>query len=92
MPERSIYDIPAAERRLMLENMANSPAFALFMDRWNRDVLGTIEADIFDLKTDAERTRILKEVRAAISGTHDPRKIVDTLIRSTNSENQKPRK
>lgn len=92
MPERSIYDIPAAERRLMLENMVNSPAFALFLDRWNADVLGAIETEIFDLKTDAERTRVLKEVRAAINGTHHPKKVVDTLIRSTNSENQKPRK
>jgi len=87
MPETDIHEISASDRKLMLENMRHSPAFALFMDRWNESVLGAIERDIFDLKTDADRTRILKEVRAAITGTHAPDKIVDTLIRTTNSEN-----
>lgn len=92
MPEIDIHEISASNRKLMLENMRNSPAFALFLDRWSEVVLGAIETEIFDLKTDPDRTRILKEVRAAITGTHAPDKIVDTLIRTTNSENQKPRK
>lgn len=92
MPETDIYSISAADRKLMLETMRHSPAFALFLDRWNETVVGALEREIFDVKTDPERTRILKEVRQAITNVHAPDKIVDTLIRTTNSENQKPRK
>lgn len=91
MSEKSVHDIPPLDRRLMLQNMLNSPAFVLFLDKWQADVLGAIENEIFDLKTDAARTHLLKEVRAAISDTHNPRKVVETLIRTSNSESQKPR-
>lgn len=83
LEDESIHRIPAATRRLMLENMVNSPAFALFTDRWNEVVLEALEKRIFDVATDDAETHVLKRVRQELTGTHHPRKIVETLIRTT---------
>ena len=92
MPEdQSIHDIPAGQRVLMLENMASSPAFALLTDKWNQTVLETLDARIFAVETDDQETRLLKRVRAELTGTHHPRKMLETLIRSATAAARKPK-
>lgn len=84
-----LYSIPAVQRRMLLESMLHSPAFALFCDRWNEGVKD-LDATIFDPKTGDEETRQLKRVRQQLVGTKHPRAILETMIRSTN--NERPRK
>ncbi len=86
MPELDIHDIPAEQKTLMLENMLRGPAFALFLDRWNESVIGSIEKAIFDPATSDEKTRELKSMRLALGGVHHPRKIVETMLRSISAQ------
>jgi len=91
MPEYELSDLTAGQRTLMLENMLHSPAFALFTDRWNALVFASVESAIFDPSTTDFDTRVLKQVRQALTGTHHPRKIVETLIRTATAESLKPK-
>lgn len=91
MPEYELSDLTPGQRTLMLENMLGSPAFAIFTDRWNELVIGAVEKAIFAVETDDAETRVLKRVRQELTGTHHPRKIVETLIRTAASEARKPK-
>jgi hypothetical protein len=86
-----LYQIPAGERKLMLENMLHSPAFALFTDKWNEVVIEQVEKKIFDVNTSDEETRLMKRVRTELMGTHHPRAIVETILRSTKIDQPKPK-
>jgi hypothetical protein len=80
-----LYQIPAEQRKLMLENMVNGPAFALFCDAWDEH-LGQVQAKINDPSTPDQETRELKRVRIELVGNRHPRKVVEALIRATSSE------
>lgn len=86
----SIHDIPAATRKGMLESMVNSPAFALFCDRWEQHIAEDLDKKIFDPETSPEKTHELKLVRKQLTETRHPRKIVETMIRSVGNERPKP--
>lgn len=77
----SVHDIPAEQRKLMLQAMANSAAFALFCDAWDAK-LDLIQKRINDPATSDAETRELKLVRKQCVETNHPRKIAETLIRS----------
>lgn len=81
MPETDLYDIPAQQRKLLLENMLHGPAFALLCDKWN-EKLDAIQAKINDPATSDADTRELKLVRKQCVDTHHPRKIAEAMIRT----------
>jgi hypothetical protein len=88
MPEHedSIYDIPAAQRKMLLEAMLNGPAFALFCDRIDTIREKELDAKIFAVGTTDEDTRVLKKARELVTGTKHPRKIVEAMIRGLNND------
>jgi hypothetical protein len=87
-----LYQIPAEQRKLMLENMVNGPAFALFCDAWDEHVRTQIDAKIFDPTTSDAMTRELRILRGQLTGTRHPRKVVETLIRVVGTETRQPKK
>lgn len=91
MPEHEtdLYQIPAAQRVILLQNMLSSPAFALFCDAWDEHLRTQVDAKIFDVKTDDATTRELKAARTHLTGTRHPRHVLGTLIRTTTSEKPK---
>lgn len=81
MPETDLYDIPAPQRKLMLENMLHGPAFAMLCDKWNEKI-DAIQEKINDPATTAADTHELKLVRLQCVSTNHPRKIAEAMIRS----------
>lgn len=83
-----VNNIPAETRKLLLENMLNGPAFALFCERWE-EKLQAVQVRINDPATSDAETRELKLVRKQCVETNHPRKIVETMIRTVGSEKPK---
>lgn len=90
MPDVDLHQIPAEQRKLLLENMLNGPAFLLFCEKWDDHVRDHVEKKIFDPATSDNDTRQLKAVRAELTGTRHPRAIVQAMIRAVKNEKPKP--